>query len=112
MAEYPVHEYDVLVVGAGGPGVTFGIGLGSLIMLANPILLGLYTFGCHSFRHLIGGHKDVLSDAGLQKKCYDCVSSLNQKHMLWAWISMFYVAGVDGYIRLCATGVITDWRIL
>ena len=28
----------------------FGIGVGTLVMLANPILLGLYTFGCHSFR--------------------------------------------------------------
>ena len=90
----------------------FGIGLGTLIMVANPILLGLYTFGCHSFRHLIGGRKDVIGDAGLQKKCYDCVTNLNKSHMKWAWISMFYVAFVDIYIRLCASGVITDPRIL
>jgi hypothetical protein len=31
--------------------------------------------------------------------------------MLWAWISMFYVGFVDLYIRLCAKGVWTDWRI-
>lgn len=91
---------------------TFGIGLGSLIMIANPILLGLYTFGCHSFRHLVAGRKDVMSNAPLQKKCYDCVSALNHNHMKWAWISMYYVALVDLYIRLCAMGVIHDWRIL
>ena len=39
----------------------FGIGVGSLVMIVNPILLGCYTFGCHSFRHLVGGRKDVLS---------------------------------------------------
>ena len=95
-----------------GQGERFGIGLGTVIMILNPILLGLYTFGCHSFRHLIGGRKDVMSDAGLRKKCYDCVSHLNKSHMKWAWISMFYVGFVDVYIRLCASGTITDPRIL
>jgi len=90
----------------------FGIGVGSIILLLNPILLGMYTFGCHSLRHLTGGRKDVMADSSLQKKCYECVSSLNKRHMLWAWISMFYVGFVDGYIRLCAKGIITDWRIL
>ena len=75
------------------------------------ILLGLYTFGCHSFRHLIGGRKDALSGSPVRKSCYDCVSGLNRKHMLWAWISMFYVGFVDLYIRLCAKGIWTDWRI-
>jgi hypothetical protein len=90
----------------------FGIGLGSLVLIANPILLSLYTFGCHSFRHLIGGRKDVLSTAPMRKKCYDCVSGLNKKHMKWAWISMFYVAFVDLYVRLCSMGIWSDWRIL
>lgn len=90
----------------------FGIGLGTLIMILNPILLGMYTFGCHSFRHLVGGARDVLSDSPMRKKCYDCVSNLNKSHMKWAWISMFYVGGVDIYIRLCAFGVITDPRII
>jgi hypothetical protein len=94
------------------PKTQFGIGLGTIIMILNPILLGLYTFGCHSFRHLIGGRKDVMSDAALQKKCYDCVTHLNKSHMKWAWISMFYVAFVDLYIRMCAMGTWTDWRIL
>ncbi len=33
----------------------FGIGLGTLVLLSNVILLGGYTLGCHSLRHLIGG---------------------------------------------------------
>jgi hypothetical protein len=90
----------------------FGIGVGTVLMVLNPILLGMYTFGCHSLRHLIGGRKDVMSDASLSKKCYDCVSHLNKSHMKWAWISMFYVALVDGYIRLVASGTITDLRII
>ena len=98
--------------GPNGPRTQFGIGLGSLILILNPILLGLYTFGCHSFRHLIGGRKDVISSSAVRKSCYDCVSGLNRRHMLWAWISMYYVGFVDLYIRLCATGAWTDWRIL
>jgi hypothetical protein len=98
--------------GPNGPGTQFGIGVGSLILIANPILLGLYTFGCHSFRHLVGGRKDVMAQDSLQRKCYDCVSGLNKRHMLWAWISMFYVGFVDIYIRLCAKGIWTDWRIV
>jgi hypothetical protein len=90
----------------------FGVGLGSLILILNPILLGLYTFGCHSLRHLIGGRKDTLSTSPARKACYNCVSGLNRRHMLWAWISMFYVGFVDLYIRLCAKGIWTDWRIL
>src|SRR5580658_216179 len=39
--------------GPAGPGTQFGLGLGSLVLIVNPILLALYTFGCHSFRHLI-----------------------------------------------------------
>lgn len=34
-----------------------GLGVGTIVLIANPILLGLYTFGCHSFRHLVGGRK-------------------------------------------------------
>src|SRR5262249_47990914 len=31
------------------------VGVGSLVMILNVVLLAGYTFGCHSFRHLIGG---------------------------------------------------------
>jgi len=98
--------------GPAGPRTQFGLGLGSVFLILNPILLGLYTLGCHSLRHLIGGRKDVLSTSPARKSCYDCVSGLNKKHMLWAWISMFYVGWVDFYIRQCAAGIWSDWRIL
>jgi hypothetical protein len=97
--------------GPAGPSTQFGIGLGTIFLILNPILLGLYTLGCHSLRHLIGGRKDVLSTSPMRKSCYDCVSGLNKKHMLWAWISMFYVGWVDFYIRQCSAGNWSDWRI-
>jgi hypothetical protein len=90
----------------------FGIGVGSLVLIVNPILLGLYTFGCHSFRHLIGGRFDVLAGKAARQKAYDCVTCLNRSHMKWAWISMFFVGFADLYVRMCDMGVWTDWRIL
>ena len=88
-----------------------GLGVGTIVLIANPILLGLYTFGCHSFRHLVGGKKDILSTSPARKTAYDCVSCLNRRHMLWAWISMFYVGFADLYVRLCDMGIWHDWRI-
>jgi hypothetical protein len=90
----------------------FGIGLGSLILTLNPILLGGYTFGCHSLRHLIGGKFDILSRRKTQKKAYDCVSCLNRRHMLWAWMSLVWVAFCDFYVRMVSSGAFDDIRIL
>ena len=39
----------------------FGIGVGTLVLAVNVVLLGGYTFGCHSLRHLVGGRLDQLS---------------------------------------------------
>jgi hypothetical protein len=90
----------------------FGIGVGTLVLIINPILLGCYTFGCHSLRHLVGGIRDRISSAPLGKKTYDCVSCLNRSHMLFAWLSLFWVGFTDFYVRMVASGVWTDWRIL
>jgi hypothetical protein len=94
------------------PGVeSFGLGLGSLVITAAVVFLALYTFSCHSFRHLIGGKSDTLSHQPMKMACYGCVSSLNKRHMNFAWISLFGVMGADLYVRLCSMGVITDIRI-
>jgi hypothetical protein len=90
----------------------FGIGVGTLVMIVNPILLGGYTLGCHSLRHLVGGRLDEMSKKPVRKSCYDCVSTLNRKHMLWAWMSLFWVGFTDVYIRLCAMGIWHDVRII
>jgi hypothetical protein len=89
----------------------FGLGVGSIILILNPIFLGLYTFGCHSFRHLIGGFLDAKSKAPSCAKAYNCVSCLNKRHMVWAWVSLFWVGFTDIYVRLCAMGIWHDWRI-
>jgi hypothetical protein len=90
----------------------FGIGVGSLVLLLNVVLLSCYTFSCHSLRHLTGGMFDILSRRPVRKKIYDCVSCMNRRHMLFAWMSLFWVAFSDLYIRMCSMGIWTDWRIL
>jgi hypothetical protein len=96
-------------------GRVFHIGVGTLVMVANCTLLSLYTFGCHSFRHLIGGGVDSFSTAPLGKLRYAIwtnVSKLNGNHMLFAWMSLFGVALTDLYIRSIASGAFADVRIL
>ena len=92
-------------------GTTFGLGVGTLVLATNVILLGGYTLGCHSFRHLVGGGLRQLSRHPVRKTAYDCSSCLNRSHMVWAWASLFWVAFSDVYVRLCSMGVWTDVRI-
>ncbi len=89
----------------------FGISVGTLVLALNVVLLGSYTFGCHSFRHLVGGVKDILSKSPVRKKAYDCVSCLNARHMRFAWFSLVWVGFSDLYVRLCSMGIWTDHRI-
>lgn len=91
---------------------SFGIGVGTIVMAVNVVLLGGYALGCHSLRHVIGGMLDHLSGAPVRRKAYMCVTCFNQKHMIWAWCSLFSVGFADIYIRMCAMGIWTDWKIL
>jgi hypothetical protein len=90
----------------------FGIGVGTLVLALNVVLLGGYTLGCHSLRHLVGGYRDRLSNAPVRRVAYSCTTCLNRRHMLWAWSSLIGVAFADVYVRLCSMGIWTDWRII
>jgi hypothetical protein len=90
----------------------FGIGVGTIILVVNVVLLALYTFGCHSGRHLLGGRVDEISKKPVLHACYNCTTGLNVRHMQFAWLSLFTVAFADIYVRLCSMGIWSDWRIL
>ena len=75
-------------------------------------MLAIYTFGCHSLRHILGGRKDEVSKNALQWSCYSACSAMNRKHMLFAWLSLFSVGFADLYVRLCSMGIWTDYRLL
>ena len=89
----------------------FGMGLGTLILLANAALLAAYVLSCHSCRHICGGRLDRLARSPRRYQAWKFVSVLNERHMLIAWVSLFGVALTDVYIRLVANGSITDPRI-
>jgi hypothetical protein len=90
----------------------FGIGLGSLILVANVAMLSLYTFSCHSCRHLCGGYLDSFAKQPLRHRLWGYLTRLNTRHGLYAWISLFSVIIADLYVRLVATGVIHDLRFI
>ena len=91
----------------------FGVGLGSIVLLTNLLLLSGYWFGCHSLRHLLGGNVDCYScvlGGNVRYKAWKGVTWFNKKHMNWAWFSLAFVCLTDFYIRLVAMGAITDPR--
>ncbi len=88
------------------------IGVGTLVLTVNVLLLGSYTLGCHSLRHLVGGRLDEISKRAARFKIYQFVSRLNTRHMLFAWLSLFWVGFTDLYVRLCSMGIWHDLRIL
>ena len=96
-------------------GGSFGIGLGTLVILANTTALTFYSFSCHSARHLVGGGLDCFSRTAASRACHAAwkgASVLNARHMLFAWMSFFTVCSADLYVRLLASGVIHDVRLL
>lgn len=99
-------------VDAATGGKSFGVGVGTLVLAMNVVLLGGYTFSCHSLRHLVGGYLDRVSERPVRRVSYACVTCLNRKHMLFAWLSLFWVGFSDVYVRLCSMGVWTDVRLL
>jgi hypothetical protein len=81
----------------------FYIGLGSIIMLTNVVLITGYTLSCHALRHLVGGSVDCFSCSRAGKArhgAWGFVSKLNPYHPSWAWFSLTSVAAADLYIRI------------
>jgi hypothetical protein len=92
----------------------FGVGLGSLVLLANVCFLTAFTFGCNSLRHLVGGRLDCFTCTAMARtrhKAWRGVTVLNLRHMEWAWVSLCSVALADLYVRLAASGVFHDPRL-
>jgi hypothetical protein len=93
----------------------FGIGVGTIVLTLNALFLAVFTFGCNSIRHVVGGNVDCYSCVrfGRQRHlAWRIVSRLNLRHMEWAWISLYWVGFADLYVRLVSMGIITDLRII
>ena len=90
----------------------FGIGVGTIVMWINVLLLAGYTFSCHSCRHVCGGHVNLFSKAPARFGLWRIITRLNERHPMFAWLSLFSVGLTDVYIRLVSMGIIRDWRII
>ena len=55
------------------------MGLGTLVMLANVVLIWLYTLGCHSCRHVVGGRLRHFSKHPVRYRLWTLVSKLNDE---------------------------------
>lgn len=97
-----------------GGGRAFGISVGTLVLTFGTLALAMYTFGCHSLRHLVGGNVDCFTcvrGGQTRYKAWRGISRLNEHHMFWAWVSLFAVTFADLYVWLVASGRITDVKI-
>ena len=63
----------------------FGVGVGSLVILANTTFLSLYTFSCHSFRHLVGGSVNSYSEAPLGMLRHKIWSTVSENWQRYSW---------------------------
>jgi hypothetical protein len=106
-----VNSYDAIRAFQGKNGGV-GIGLGTVIMVINVVLLWSYTLGCHSCRHIIGGRLRSFSRHPMRYKGWTLVSWLNARHMQFAWTTLGTLLITDLYIALVASGTITDLRIV
>ncbi|GAA0273470.1 membrane protein [Actinomadura nitritigenes] len=89
----------------------FGIGLGTIILVANVVLLWLYTLSCHSCRHIVGGRLKNFSKHPFRYRMWGWVSKINQNHGTYALITLGSLVVADAYVAFVAGGVFSDPRI-
>lgn len=93
------------------PGLGWGVSVGTIVLVINATLLWLYSLSCHACRHLCGGNVKSFKAHPVRYRLWKLVTPLNEIHMKFAWSSLIFVAFTDVYVRLVASGAITDIRL-
>jgi hypothetical protein len=93
------------------PGIGVGVTVGTLVLSVNAVLLWCYSLSCHACRHLCGGHVRSFKKAPIRYRFWKLLTPLNAKHMNFAWASLIFVGLTDVYVRLVASGALTDYRL-
>jgi hypothetical protein len=106
-----VNFYDAVKAFHGKDG-GIGIGLGTLIMVTNVVMLALYSLSCHACRHVVGGRLKHFSRHPVRYRLWTLVSKLNPLHGNFAMASLFTVILTDAYIMSLSAGWFTDLRII
>ncbi len=105
-----ILSYDAVLGFRNHEGQWGHMGFGTLMLVFNAVFLWAYSLSCHSCRHIIGGRLRHFSRHPIRFRAWGVVSKLNTKHMQIAWVSLLFVALTDLYVRLVASGWITDPR--
>jgi hypothetical protein len=105
-----VNTWDAIEAFHGKDG-GFGIGLGTIILWVNLLLLWAYTLSCHSCRHIMGGRLKSFSKAPIRYWCWTQISKLNNRHGQLALITLATLVVTDAYVALVAHGSFSDLRI-
>jgi hypothetical protein len=93
------------------PGIGWGVTVGSLVLSLNAVLLWSYSLSCHACRHLCGGGVKSFKAHPVRHKIWTFLTPLNARHQQIAWASLVMVALADVYVRLVASGALTDYRL-
>lgn len=105
-----INTYDAFLALHGVDGGV-GVGLGTVIIWINLVMLGLYTLSCHACRHIVGGRLRHFSKHPVRYRFWSFVSKLNTRHGQYAMISLFTVIFTDFYIMAVSAGWFSDPRI-
>jgi hypothetical protein len=105
-----VNTWDAIKAFHGADG-GFGIGLGTIILWVNVILLWAYTLSCHSCRHVMGGRLKSFSKAPIRYWMWTQISKLNTRHGQFALITLATLALTDAYVALVAHHAFSDLRL-
>ena len=106
-----IHLAEALKFGEG----KYGVGVGTLVCAVDTVLLTLYVFSCHSFRHLIGGLRNRFSGSKRterEHKIWSGITKLNERHGIFFWASLYSVGLFDLYVRSVASGAIPDLHVI
>ncbi|SFQ33869.1 hypothetical protein SAMN05421810_106189 [Amycolatopsis arida] len=105
-----INTWDAILAFGGERG--FGIGLGNVVLLVNVVLLWCYTLSCHSCRHVVGGRLKHFSRHPVRYWMWSQVTRLNNRHMVFAWVTLATLVLTDLYVWLVASGAIADLRFV
>ena len=105
-----ILTYDAVIAFRDHQGDWGHMGLGTLVLVINAVLLWMYNMSCHSCRHAIGGRLRHFSKHPIRYWMWSQATRLNVRHGQIAWASLVFVALTDLYVRLGASGTITDPR--
>jgi len=105
-----INVYDAVLAFHGEDG-GIGMGLGTVIIWINVVMLWAYTLSCHACRHVLGGKLKHFSKHPLRYRYWNFVSKLNVHHGRFAMISLVTVIATDAYIMAVSAGWIADLRI-